>query len=98
MYWYCTLKSIFFFFVLFISVQLLKYYFNLSLSVEKVTEGLKMVAKHANPGALAPVPIVRRAMGITMHPVMSEPSEQIEVRYFSLMLWFVATRTNLIPS
>ncbi|XP_064111605.1 bromodomain-containing protein 7-like isoform X1 [Macrobrachium nipponense] len=47
--------------------------------VEKVTEGLKMVAKHANPGALAPVPIVRRAMGITMHPVMSEPSEQIEV-------------------
>lgn len=47
--------------------------------VEKVTEGLKMVAKHANPGALAPVPIVRRAMGITMHPVTSEPSEQIEV-------------------
>ncbi|KAK7080242.1 Bromodomain containing protein 7 [Halocaridina rubra] len=47
--------------------------------VEKVTEGLKIVAKHANPGALAPVPIVRRAMGITMHPVTSEPSEQIEV-------------------
>lgn len=38
-----------------------------------------MVAKQVTPGALAPVPIVRRAMGITMHPVTSEPSEQIEV-------------------
>ncbi|XP_042218428.1 bromodomain-containing protein 7-like isoform X3 [Homarus americanus] len=47
--------------------------------VEKVTDGLTMVAKQATPGALAPVPIVRRAMGITMHPVTSEPSEQIEV-------------------
>ncbi|XP_069180388.1 bromodomain-containing protein 7-like isoform X2 [Procambarus clarkii] len=47
--------------------------------VEKVTDGLAMVAKQATPGALAPVPIVRRAMGITMHPVASEPSEQIEV-------------------
>ncbi|ROT73895.1 Bromodomain-containing protein 7 [Penaeus vannamei] len=47
--------------------------------VEKVTDGLTMVAKQVTPGALAPVPIVRRAMGITMHPVTSEPSEQIEV-------------------
>ncbi|XP_069957111.1 bromodomain-containing protein 7 isoform X2 [Cherax quadricarinatus] len=47
--------------------------------VEKVTDGLTMVAKQTTPGALAPVPIVRRAMGITMHPVTSESSEQIEV-------------------
>ncbi|XP_045123112.1 bromodomain-containing protein 7-like isoform X2 [Portunus trituberculatus] len=47
--------------------------------VEKVTEGLTQVAKQASPGSLAPVPIVRRAMGITVLPVTSEPTDSIEV-------------------
>lgn len=64
----------------------------ISPAVEKVTEGLTAVAKKATPGALAPVSIVRRALGITMHPVTTnttttttstttstEPSDQIEV-------------------
>ncbi|XP_076040452.1 bromodomain containing 7/9 isoform X9 [Oratosquilla oratoria] len=46
--------------------------------VEQVTEGLTVVAKAAPPGALAPVPMVRRAMGITVHPV-SQATEQMEV-------------------
>lgn len=57
--------------------------FNLLLpvfTVEKVTEGLTQVAKQASPGSLAPVPIVRRAMGITVLPVTSEPANSsIEV-------------------
>ncbi|MPC41895.1 hypothetical protein E2C01_035503 [Portunus trituberculatus] len=47
--------------------------------LEKVTEGLTQVAKQASPGSLAPVPIVRRAMGITVLPVTSEPTDSIEV-------------------
>ncbi|KAG0724002.1 Bromodomain-containing protein 7 [Chionoecetes opilio] len=47
--------------------------------VEKVTEGLTQVAKQASPGSLAPVPIVRRAMGITILPVTSALTDSIEV-------------------
>ncbi|XP_050700060.1 bromodomain-containing protein 7-like isoform X2 [Eriocheir sinensis] len=48
--------------------------------VEKVTDGLTQVAKQASPGSLAPVPIVRRAMGITVLPVTSDPANSsIEV-------------------
>ncbi|RXG60874.1 Bromodomain-containing protein 7 [Armadillidium vulgare] len=45
----------------------------------KVTEGLIAVARQIPPGALAPVPTVRRALGIKMMPIISESSEQIEV-------------------
>ena len=46
---------------------------------EKVTEGLVNVARQVTPGSLAPVPIVRKALGITMVPVNGESNEQMEV-------------------
>ena len=48
-------------------------------TAEKVTEGLANAARQVTPGSLAPVPIVRRALGITMVPINSETSEQIDV-------------------